>query len=412
MDIPILIISYNNYRYVDNTLKQIKKINENYYRNIIIIDNKSTDINTINYLKNLKDIKVIHRTENGGPRISLTDNTDLYNILPSKFILTDPDLQFNPNLPTNFIDILSKLSDKYRAYKIGFALDISDIDKMYKGIYFLNGTIYDTEITFWTNKINDNDYELYNAITDTTFCLINKENFNITGKDPYPSKNIPWYANNDIYIRIAGNFLAKHIPWYIDNEIYNIYNNYNNCISQTEISSIKDMILKYINENYIKINKNNELFFVKNKNNIKYWENEKLDIYDKYLDNNKIVIEIGSFIGTKSTYFSRKSKYLYCIELNKENEIINELKENLKNNCENNYTIINIDNDKKVIIEDIIKKNNININEISFIKIDIEGIENEEYLRYLNNFNKLNKIPIFIEIYNNNNKYEFLKLKN
>ena len=41
MDIPILIISYNNYRYVDNTLKQIKKINENYYRNIIIIDNKA-----------------------------------------------------------------------------------------------------------------------------------------------------------------------------------------------------------------------------------------------------------------------------------------------------------------------------------------------------------------------------------
>lgn len=393
MNIPIVIISYNNYRYLDNTIKQIKNINNEYFNNIIIVDNKSTDKNTINYLKELKDISIIYRNENEGPRISLTDNVDLYNKLPSKFILTDPDLQFNQNLPKNFIEILSQLSDKYKAYKIGFALDISDVDKMYNLNFPGNINIYNSQSNFWNNKINDKNYELYLALIDTTFCLINKENFNITGKDPYPSKNIPWYVNNDIYIRIAGNFLAKHIPWYINNDIYNVYNNYNNCIAQTDISSIKDIILKYINENYKKIYINNEFFFIKNENieNIKYWKNEK--IYDKYLDSSKIVIEIGSFLCENTLYFSRKSKHIYCIETNKEN--INELKENLKNNCENNYTIINNDENEKNI-ENIINNYNININDISLIKIDV--VDNEEnILKYLNNFYKTYNIPIFVK---------------
>ena len=32
-DIPIVIISYNNYKFVQNTLKQILRINKDYYNN-------------------------------------------------------------------------------------------------------------------------------------------------------------------------------------------------------------------------------------------------------------------------------------------------------------------------------------------------------------------------------------------
>lgn len=396
MDIPILIISYNNYRYVDNTLKQIKKINEKYYRNIMIIDNKSTDINTINYLKNLKDIEVIYRDANYGPRISLTDNVDLYDKLPSKFILTDPDLQYNPNIPSNFIEILSDLSDKYKTYKIGFALDISNFNNMYGQKIYLNRSACEFETKYWQYRIRNDNYELYHALIDTTFCLINKENFNITGKDPYPSKDIPWYINNDIYIRIAGNFLAKHIPWYIDNNIYNIYNNYNLCKMQTSISTISNSIITYIEDNYIKINKNDEIFFIKKENtkSLSYINYENLDIYDKYLDNNKIVISIGANIGLTDLYFSRKSKYLYCIQYDE--NICTELIENIKNNCDNNYTIIT-DNKVNINIENIITNNNININDISLIKIDIKG-EEKNILDYLNKKTKT-KIPIFIEKY-------------
>jgi GT2 family glycosyltransferase len=53
MNIPIVIICYNNYKYVQNTLDQIRKINIEYYKNVIILNNSSTCIDTINFLKNV-----------------------------------------------------------------------------------------------------------------------------------------------------------------------------------------------------------------------------------------------------------------------------------------------------------------------------------------------------------------------
>ena len=122
--------------------------------------------------------------------------------MPDEFILTDADLQFNEKLPKNFIEIFSELSNKYKCSKIGFALDISDFDKMLKGSYFSGLTIYDWEKHFWNTKQDDENYDLYIAEIDTTFSLINKK-----------------YEQNVFSIRIAGDFLAKHIPWYVENPI-------------------------------------------------------------------------------------------------------------------------------------------------------------------------------------------------
>ena len=78
---------------------------------------------------------------------------------------------------------MSELSDQYSCEKIGFALDISDFNDMFQNTYTLNLNIYDWEIQFWQNKINNPTYELYNSAIDTTFCLINKNyiynNFNL-----------------------------------------------------------------------------------------------------------------------------------------------------------------------------------------------------------------------------------------
>ena len=51
-----------------------------------------------------------------------------------------------------------------------------------------------------SHKIENEDYELYYADVDTTFCLVNNQ----FKKNP---------SNN---LRIAGNFTAKHLPWYKD----------------------------------------------------------------------------------------------------------------------------------------------------------------------------------------------------
>lgn len=444
MDIPIIIICYNNYLYVKNTLEQILKINEEYYKNIKILNNNSTCLNTINFLNNI-DVQVINNFNNNGPWISPHNNNHIYDYLPNKFILTDPDLQFNENIPSIFIEILSNLSDKYGASKIGFALNISDYEKFYKDDkYESNLSIYYWETQFWKNKIDDNDYELYNASIDTTFCLINKDNI---------SKNTD--------IRIAGDFTARHLPWYIKNDIYNPYENYTQNINTTNISTISKIIKSYTENKYLKIYKNNELFLIENdeinqnlsfwKNIYSQWENETFEIFDKYLSKDKVFIDIGGWIGTTAMYGSRKSKHVYSIEA--DNNSFNDMTNNFTINCKNNYTLINkaifnindikikfgknvhLQNSKMndstsqiysddiitnsyylvdtITIENIIETYQINVSEISLIKVDIEGGE-ENILNELFDVHVKYGISLYVSFHHswwkdkNLNRFSFL----
>ena len=164
------------------------------------MDNASTDEPTREYLVTC-GLDVRYNKTNNGPWVSSGCNQDLYNQLPDEFILTDPDLEFNENLPIDFISRLSDISNKYRVNKTGFALKISDFDAMYQCTYYEGRNIRDWESQFWADRISDERYELYNAGIDTTFALINKR-----------------YGCGSI--RVAGDFTAKHIPWYVNNRFY------------------------------------------------------------------------------------------------------------------------------------------------------------------------------------------------
>ena len=446
--IPIVIISFNNYKYVDNTIKQLEKINKEYCNNIIIVDNESICKDTIAYLKTLP-YQIIYN-KNNGPWICPEVNAHIYDMLPDKFIITDPDMQFNQNLPINFIEILANLSDKYQANRVGFALDISDYDKMYQMPYINDKTIYEWESQFWNNMIPDDDYELYVQDIDTTFCLVNKKYMDIPCK-----------------IRIAGNFTAKHLPWYIENPLFNTYELYLSLFKNTGISTTAKMILQYMQEKYVKIIKRDETFIIeKSDSNISFWNNiytnwesETFDVFDKFLSKDKMFIDIGSWIGTTSMYGSRKSKHVFCIEA--DTQSFQDLSRNMKTNCTNNYTLIhnaiyhsdNIDikfgknkflDDSKmndstsqiyldnniqdsydsyfiitISLQSIINKYNIKQGDLSLIKVDIEGGE-EHILEDLFRIHKEYQVPLYIsfhyEWWNNKdlNRFSFLseELKN
>lgn len=407
MDIPIIIICYNNYKYVENTLSQLLRINKEYYKNIQILNNNSTCLDTIRFLKGV-DVNVIHNSENRGPWITYYNNTHIYDTLPNKFIVMDPDLKLNEHLPSNFIEILSDICDTYRTSKVGFALDISDSEKMYTSNYADDKPIYGWEKQFWDNKIDDANYELYNSIIDTTFCLIDKNNTSI----------------RDYQIRVAGNFTAKHLPWYRENDVYNAYENYSNSINTDgAISTNAKMIKSYTEDKYLKIQKNDELFLIeKNEGNpnipfwkdiYSQWERETFEVFDRCLSKDKIFIDIGGWIGTTAMYGSRKSKHVYSVEA--DNKSFRDMSANLKTNCINNYTLVNkaifnkddveIKFGKNIHIEDskmndstsqiysddtvtseyyitktitigsLIEAYKINVSEISLIKVDIEGGE-------------------------------------
>jgi len=189
--VDIFIISYNQLTYVKSMVEQLQNFVPSKY--IHILDNNSTYPPMIEYLKSVDNIIQVHRFDrNHGHNVismipSIT-NSQLY-------IISDPDLILNKNLPSNFISDLISISKKYNSGKVGFALD--NKNNIRTDVTYGGKTPEEWESQFWTTPINDPLYELYWASIDTTFCLINK-NF------------------NGIDIRVAGNFTCVHRPWLLN----------------------------------------------------------------------------------------------------------------------------------------------------------------------------------------------------
>jgi FkbM family methyltransferase len=425
MNIPIVLICFNNFKYIDNMIKQL----ENLYTspNIIIIDNNSSCNYTQSYLASIKKYTVLKQNTNHGDLV--WQRPEIFNTFPDKFILSDPYLEFNKNTPTNFLDIMVKISDEYKSKKVGFALDISEPEKIfpYKFSDFgHNGisTICETQKQYWSNRIEHNDYEMYFSEIDTTFCLYNK-------------------TYNGQHIRMAGDFTMKHLPWYIENDGISRFSRYLMYKDAPSASSIKCFEMKYIaDNNIIPIQKRNETFLIQfgdegNDHFWKYtysnWENETFDIFDKYLDPNKQFLDIGAWIGTTCLYASKKSSYVVCVEADpisveklKTNILLNyfDVKVDVENSAIYNKTtkilfgpnssnstsnfndsmsqiklIQTKENDiltNTITFQDLISK--YKLYNLSLIKIDIEGGEEfilEEILEYVN----INKIPAYLSFH-------------
>jgi hypothetical protein len=202
--IPIVTVSHNNFHYLKFMVDQIREAWPN--RPLIVMDNQSKDPQTKEYLRTL-DATIIYNETNYGPRINPCNHAKLYRELPEKFLVTDPDIQFPENMPQDIIQILCEISERYRAEKVGFALDISEPELMYDiPDYFMGRSLIDWELQFWENPIETTDrWTVYRAEIDTTFCLVNKR-----------------YEGSQVHIRIGGSgFTAKHLPWYRENGIVN-----------------------------------------------------------------------------------------------------------------------------------------------------------------------------------------------
>ncbi len=443
--IPILIICHNNYKYVQNTIQQIVRINPNYESYITIINNQSSDEDTINYLKKTKT-NVYHNVRNVGPWISSSINQGIYNAMPSKFILTDPDLEFHPDTPSNFIEILIQISDRYGGFKTGLALDISDYSEMFQCEYLHGKTIYQWEEGFYSRLVeNTSDYNfpIYYADIDTTFAVINK------------------HAGGH-NIRVAGQFTAKHLPWYSKNKIYSEYENYCQSLKQKNYSTITRLILQMTESKFQKYHVRNQVLLVPYYLNQVYQEkisnsfnNETLlNFFNKYLTKNKVMIDIGSWMGLQTIYASNLSEKVYSVEADKESfqhlqNTINIYNKNIIplqlffGNKKSSQVCIGRINDSKLgdgnsvlientegmtqdidynyvnttDIEQFVEEQNIRPFEISLINIDING-EEEKCLESIYNFCKKYNLPFIVKIYysqwkdKNLNRFKFLGLLN
>lgn len=202
LSIPVIIINFNQLHY----LKQlISFLQERKFENIVIIDNKSDYPPLLEYYQSIdKAVTVERMSENFGHKVFF-DNIELQKKYgKGYFILTDPDIVPNKELPQNFMaEMISKMDIYYNTItKVGFALDIETIPDYFP----LKSKVIKWEHQFWINKWEE---EVYAALVDTTFALY---------KPYYPIKfnNLPFLEG----IRMGGNYTAVHGGWYMNPQNY------------------------------------------------------------------------------------------------------------------------------------------------------------------------------------------------
>ncbi len=189
--IPIYIIPYNHLSYLRQMVRQLERY---HLKNIHIIDNCSDYEPLLKYFEECP-YTVHHMDKNYGHMVFWKSGKfdDVMN--NSLYVVTDPDIAFNSELPKDFMDELYRILGEYpMVSKVGFAIGIDDIPDNNP----LLKNMKNVERRYWTHRIKDS-VEMYLADIDTTFALYR-----------------PGYIMKDFYsaIRVAGVFTSKHLPWY------------------------------------------------------------------------------------------------------------------------------------------------------------------------------------------------------
>jgi hypothetical protein len=186
---PIVLNNFNRLTSTRNMFEFLKGRN---FTNIVILDNASTYPPLLDWYATLKDSEVVRFPTNIGAHC-LFDSGYLKNYTNSEYIVySDSDLELNPLMPDNFLEIMKSILLKYNERKIGLALSIDDVpENCFRN--FFTGSL-EWERQFWTEEL---EKDVYRAMVDTTFCLLHQP------------------ETHDLKaLRIAGNFTARHLPWY------------------------------------------------------------------------------------------------------------------------------------------------------------------------------------------------------
>jgi hypothetical protein len=200
--IPIVIPTFNNPTYLSRFVNQINNFNK---LNIVIYDNNSTFPAMLRLLEEYDEkYRVVRNIKNMGPEYVYQDQIFLES-LPRQFLLSDPDLDLNPNLPFNFFETFFALTEFYRIGKAGSALSIPNNQKTNIKLVQrdVTTTAIEYENQFWQNLsgyVMKDQAKIYGAALGATLCLVNLK---------YLNESNHWSKG----VRVAGPYENKHLPW-------------------------------------------------------------------------------------------------------------------------------------------------------------------------------------------------------
>jgi len=202
-EVPIFIPTFNQPSLIKMTLDQLK----DYDGEIIIYDNNSTYQPMLNYLDELSDdFTIVKSNRNNGPRI-FTEDIQILNLMPEYFIVTDPDLIYNNNLPSDYITEMKRIIKSNKLSKVGFAIEIEDQDEV--SMFQDSSRVLEWEKPYWENIIGQTKTKdlIYDAWIDTTFSLNNRDSCIYHRKFNKPTFRYP-------SARIGGKYTCRHTGWW------------------------------------------------------------------------------------------------------------------------------------------------------------------------------------------------------
>ena len=198
---PVVVPVFENPTFARMMVDQLREVG---FSDIILADNASRSPEMLACLEDLAPRAHVERLEaNIGPRKTLK-HPQITARLPRYFAATDPDVGFNPALPTDFIAVLKAALSGFDVAKAGFALDISDRDALVADRVEMKGTqyhIWEHEQKFWAGFAGDvaSGDPAFRTGLDTTFAVYDRRRLR---KRHFLEA-----------VRVGGRFTAQHLPW-------------------------------------------------------------------------------------------------------------------------------------------------------------------------------------------------------
>lgn len=199
--IPIFIINKDR-------LEPLKKLVEfllrRGYKNITIIDNKSTYTPLLEWYKDCGANVYFNPTEDTGNN-SLNQLAYTHNIEPftsavkGNYVLTDSDIIPVDEIPNGFIEDMVAICNRYEKHKVGLGLKIDDIPNH----FYKKDQVLSIEKPFWDSELHGEKMPLYEAPVDTTFAV-------------YGKFTEATHGDKVDCFRTGGNYIARHAGWYYD----------------------------------------------------------------------------------------------------------------------------------------------------------------------------------------------------
>jgi len=206
----VYIVCFNNHYYVENMVRQLLRIGV-VPRDVVVIDNAS-DAPTQRWLTDVAEralgVVVRRQTRNCGHMVLYEPH--VWAELPPLFAYSDPDLQFSPSMPRDFLRTLADIAAACGVYKAGLALSLDGVYGAHTVPDYAYGqSIAEWEARYWVRRAPPlppplDGHAVYAAHVDTTFAVYRKES-RVGG------------THITSAVRVAGAaFTCMHLPWHPD----------------------------------------------------------------------------------------------------------------------------------------------------------------------------------------------------